>query len=63
MVKKLSNQKNLREDMKFYLAYSSTLKMEATCSLQTVVDFQRTTRRYMPENRTPHNHPWENLKS
>jgi hypothetical protein len=32
-----------------YLAYSPTLKMEATCSSETSVDFQRTTRRYIPE--------------
>jgi hypothetical protein len=31
------------------LAYSSTLKMEATCSSETSVDFQRITRRYIPE--------------
>jgi hypothetical protein len=35
-----------------YLAYSSTLKMEATCSSETSEDFQRTTRRYIPEDRT-----------
>jgi hypothetical protein len=29
------------------LAYSSTLKIEATCSSQTSVAFQRTTRRYI----------------
>jgi hypothetical protein len=34
-----------------YLAYSSTLKMEATCSSETSVDFQRITRRYIPEER------------
>jgi hypothetical protein len=33
------------------LAYSSTLKMEATCLSETSVDFQRTTRRYIPEDR------------
>jgi hypothetical protein len=32
------------------LAYFSTLKMEATCSCETSVNFQRTTRRYIPEN-------------
>jgi hypothetical protein len=26
-------------------------------------DFQRTTRRYIPEDRTLHNHRYENLKS
>jgi hypothetical protein len=30
-------------------AYSSTLKMEATCSSKTSVDFQRNTRRYIPD--------------
>jgi hypothetical protein len=33
------------------LAYSSTLKMEVTCSSKTWVDFRQTTRRYMPEDR------------
>jgi hypothetical protein len=31
-------------------AYSSTLKMEAICSSETSVDFQRTTLRYIPED-------------
>jgi hypothetical protein len=34
------------------LAYSVTLKMEATCSSKTLVDFQRTTWHYIPEDRT-----------
>jgi hypothetical protein len=29
-----------------------TLKMEATCSSETSTDFQRTTQRYVPEDRT-----------
>jgi hypothetical protein len=33
-------------------AYSSTLKMEATCSSEKSVDFQQTTQRYIPEDRT-----------
>jgi hypothetical protein len=37
------------------LAYSSALKMEATCSSETSVDFQRTMRSYIPEGRTLHN--------
>jgi hypothetical protein len=37
------------------LAYSLRLKMEATCSSETSNDFQRTTRRYIPEDRTLHN--------
>jgi hypothetical protein len=35
----------------FCLAYSSTLKMEATCSSEKSVDFQRATRCYIPEDR------------
>jgi hypothetical protein len=42
---------------------SSTLKMEAICSSETSVDTQRTTRRYIPEDDTLHNHRCENLKS
>jgi hypothetical protein len=44
-------------------AYSSTLKIEAICSSETSVDFQQTTRRYIPEDSTLHNHRCENLKS
>jgi hypothetical protein len=44
-------------------AYYSTLKMDATCSSETSVDFQQTTRCYIPEDRTLHNHCCENLKS
>jgi hypothetical protein len=44
-------------------AYSSTLKMERIFSSETSVDFQRTTRRYIPEDSTLQNHPCENLKS
>jgi hypothetical protein len=36
-------------------AYSSILTMEAICSSETSVDFQRTTRRYIPEDSTLHN--------
>jgi hypothetical protein len=32
------------------LAYFSTLKLEATCSSETSVDFQRTKGRYIPED-------------
>jgi hypothetical protein len=38
-----------------YLAYSSTLKMEETCSSETSVDFQRATRQYITEYRTLQN--------
>jgi hypothetical protein len=41
---------------------SSTLKMESICSSETLVDFQRTTRRYIPQDSTLHNHRCENLK-
>jgi hypothetical protein len=44
-------------------AYSSTLKREVTCSSETSVDFQRTTRRYIPEDIIFHNHRCEGLKS
>jgi hypothetical protein len=37
--------------------------MEATCSPETSDDFQQTTRRYIPEDSTFHNHRCENLKS
>jgi hypothetical protein len=37
-----------------YLFYSSTLKMEATCSSKSSVDFRRTTRRCIPEGRNFH---------
>jgi hypothetical protein len=37
--------------------------MEATRSSETLVDFQQTTQRYIPEDGTLHNHRSENLKS
>jgi hypothetical protein len=37
--------------------------MEATCSSETSVDFQRITRCYIRKDRTLHNHRCENLKS
>jgi hypothetical protein len=37
--------------------------MEAICSSETSFDFQRTTRRYIQEDGTLHNHRCENLKS
>jgi hypothetical protein len=45
------------------LAYSSTLKIEATCSSETSVYFQRTTRRYITEDRILHKHRCENVQS
>jgi hypothetical protein len=44
-------------------AYYSTLKMEAICSSEASVDFQRTTRCYIPEDSILYNHRCENLKS
>lgn len=38
-------------------------EMEATCSTETSVDFQRTTQRHISENTTLHNHRFENLTS
>jgi hypothetical protein len=46
-----------------WLAYSSTFKMKATYSSETLVEFQRTIRRYNTEDRTPHDHRCENLES
>jgi hypothetical protein len=43
--------------------YSSTLKIEATSSSETSVDFQRTTWRYIPEDRTFRKHCCEKLKA
>jgi hypothetical protein len=40
-----------------------TLKMEAIYSSETSVDTQQTTRRYISEDGTLHNHRRENLKS
>jgi hypothetical protein len=50
-------------DLYWFLAQFnfSTLKMEAIFSSETSVDFQRTTRRYIPEDGTLHNHRCENL--
>jgi hypothetical protein len=45
------------------VAYSLTLKMETTCSSETLVEFQWTTWRYIPEDRTLHSYRHENLKS
>jgi hypothetical protein len=47
----------------YCVAYSSTLKMEMTCSSETSVEFYRTTLRWFTEDGTFHNHRCENLKS
>jgi hypothetical protein len=45
-----------------FLAYSSALKMEETCSFEIVVDFHRITQSYIPEDGTLHIHFRENPK-
>jgi hypothetical protein len=47
----------------FLFGLFSNLKMEATCSSEILTEFHRNTRRYIPEERTLHNHPCESLKS
>jgi hypothetical protein len=42
---------------------AALLKLEATGSSETSVDFHQTTRRYIPQARTLHNYRCENLKS
>jgi hypothetical protein len=37
--------------------------MDATCSFETSIDFQQTTRRYIPADRTLHNYRCENLSN
>jgi hypothetical protein len=44
-----------------FLLFLLTLKMEVIHSSETSVDFERTTLRYIPEDRTLHNHS-ENLR-
>jgi hypothetical protein len=46
-----------------FLAYSSTLKMEAKYSCETSFEFQRSTRRYIAEDKMLCNHRCENLSS
>jgi hypothetical protein len=45
-----------------FLAFSSNMKM-VICSTETLVDFQQTTWRYIPEDKTLHNNHCENPKS
>jgi hypothetical protein len=40
------------------LGYFSTLKMDATCSSETLADFQWTMWNYMPEGRTLQPYTW-----
>jgi hypothetical protein len=48
---------------KMCFAYSSVYKIQAKYSSETSVEFQLTTRCYIPEDRTFHNHFSENFKS
>jgi hypothetical protein len=43
--------------------YQLHARASSTCSSETSVDFQRVTRRYIPQDRTLHNHRCENLES
>jgi hypothetical protein len=45
------------------LTYSSTLKIEATCSSEMLVKLQRTSQRYISEGRTLHTHQYEDVRS
>jgi hypothetical protein len=45
------------------MAYFSTLKMEATCYPETLVDFQWATWDCIPEDRSVHKHRCKNCKS
>jgi hypothetical protein len=57
------NNRVVRDYSVVHSAYFWTLKMEATRSSETSVGSQRTTRRYIPEDDTLHNHRCDNLKS
>jgi hypothetical protein len=45
------------------LLHSWTLKTEALCLSETLVDLHRTIQHYIPEDRTLHNHRCENLSN
>jgi hypothetical protein len=47
----------------YYLAYYTTLNIEAICSYETVVEFQLFTRCYIPEDSPIYKHSCDNLKS
>jgi hypothetical protein len=45
------------------VARTATLNVKATCFPETSINFKRTTRCYIPEDITVHNHRCHNLKS
>jgi hypothetical protein len=47
----------------FWVAYSSSMKIEVTCASDRLVHFQQTAWHYTSEDRSLHNHCSENLKS
>jgi hypothetical protein len=63
IINQTRNQREACSKQSSYLAYCSTLKMEAIHYSETKADFQWTTRHYIAEDRTLHNHSCENLKS
>jgi hypothetical protein len=65
-VKSVKSQPIFRKNMSppsSGLAYSEILEVDATCSFQTPVDFQRTIRRYIPEDMTLYNRRCGNFNS
>jgi hypothetical protein len=46
------HETGMKKSSAFRLAYSSTVKTEAICSSYTSLDYQRTARRYIRENKT-----------
>jgi hypothetical protein len=44
------------------VAYSSNLKMEVTCSSETLVDFEQMIQHYILEDRNLYNHCCQNLE-
>jgi hypothetical protein len=50
-------------DVLYHTTFNLILKMEAKCSSETPIDFHRTKRRYIPEDRAVHNYCCENLRS
>jgi hypothetical protein len=43
--------------------FRRNMSLPSSCSSETLVDSQRTTRRHIPEDRTLRNHRCENLES